>query len=382
MDVKLIASTGDLQDARSMLEFGLRCARICYTAKDWDELQKEQVNEELLDDLLNSGHHSVFEHINLRFNFSRMPKAMAMVFNNEKQYATSEKSARYTVMSGMEPQQKVLYDKWIEKLIPAIEKVYPEMQEAGEREAAIKKLAQENARYMTSVFTPTKMVHTVNLRQLNFLQQQFESFIAEYSGSGDEFRSRLASEMQSFLDQARQFRIEKLDNQTDRGLSMFSSSRLSPKEVKGDVYSTAYPLSFAGLAQAHRHRTISYNILNGLERGAKMGFYVPPIVSEEKMEDEWASDLGQVAVTDYPQAQLLQVYERGRLEDFRSKAMLRMCGHAQLEIMMNTLATAKGYEAYQNAYGNKKSLKPKCMQGYKCAKHCVWTGNMALERLV
>lgn len=381
MDVKLIASTGDLQDARGMLELGLRCARICYTAKDWAELQNEPANEKLLDDLVKSGHHSVFEHVCLTFNLSRMPKAMAMALNNEKQYATSEKSARYTIMSGMVPKQKELYDKWIGKLIPAIDKVYPEMPDAGEREAAIKKLAQENARYMTSVFTPTKMVHTVNLRQLNFLQQQFEGFIAEYSGSGDEFRSRLALEMQSFLDQTRQFRIGKLDNQTDRGLSMFSSSKLSPAEVKGDVYSTAYPLSFAGLAQVHRHRTVSYNILDGIEKGAKLGFFIPPIVGDAKMEGEWASDLEQVAGTDYPQAQLLQVYERGRLEDFRSKAMLRICGHAQLEIMMNTLATAKGYGAYQNAYGD-TSLMPKCMQGYKCSKHCVWTGKRALERLV
>ncbi len=335
----------------------------------------------LLNRLIKSGHHSVFEHTNLTFNLNGLPKALAMVFNNEKQYATSEKSARYTTMSDMEPVQKELYHKWLGKLIPEIGRVYPQRENNSEREGAIKKLAQENARYMSSVFTPTKMVYTISLRQLNFLQQQFEDFVKKYERNEDCFESRLAKQMQDFLDQTRELRIEQLNNQTDRELSLFYGERLTPTTTRGDLYSRVYLLSFAGLAQAHRHRTISYNLLGGVERGAKEGFFVPPLVEEAKLKEEWIDDLSRVAKTDFPQAQLLTVYERGRREDFRSKAILRLCGQAQLEIMRNTLETAKGYQSYQDHYG-KNSLKPKCLQGRKCPSPCVWTGKKALERLV
>jgi hypothetical protein len=381
MNIELIASTNGLTDSRDMIEFGLRCARVCYTEKDWEDIQKEPINEQLLERLVSSGHHSVFEHMNLTFDFNGMSKALVMLFNNEKQYATSEKSARYTVMSEIEPEQKALYDKWMGILIPEIDKVYPETKDASAREGAVKKLAQENARYMTSVFTPTKMVHTINLRQLNFLQQQFEKFRAQYADGSDEFKSRLATEMQDFLDQTENLRIERLDNQTDRGLSYFSTDGLSLSTEGTDMYSRVYPLSFAGLAQAHRHRTISYNILSGTEKGAKEGFFVPKIVKEAGKESEWYDDLSRVAEQDFPQAQLLKIYERGRIEDFRSKAMLRLCGHAQLEIMKNTLETAEGYESYKETYG-KNALNPKCLQGMKCPSNCVWTGKRALERLV
>ena len=35
------------------------------------------------------------------------------------------------------------------------------------------------------------------------------------------------------------------------------------KKSFGEVYSTSYKMSFAGLAQAHRHRTINYRITDG-----------------------------------------------------------------------------------------------------------------------
>lgn len=381
MNIELIASTGDLREPKDMIEFGLKCARICYTEKDWEKIQKEPVNEQLLNRLLNSGHHSVFEHMNLTFDFNKMSKALVMLFNNEKQYATSEKSVRYTVMSDIAPEQKRLYDKWMSALIPEINKVYPQMRDNSARDVAIKKLAQENARYMTSVFTPTKMVHTINLRQLNFIQQQFERFAEQYKNSGDEFKVRLATEMQDFLSQTKNLRIPKLDNQTDRGFSILPEQELIVSTEAGDMYSRVYPLSFAGLAQAHRHRTISYNVLSGTEKGAKEGFFCPPIVAEAGKESEWLDDLNEVAKEDFPQAQLINVYERGRLEDFRSKAMLRLCGHAQLEIMQNTLDTAKRYNGYQFIYGE-DALKPKCLQDFKCPSPCVWTGKKALERIV
>lgn len=386
MNIELIASTNGITDSKEMVEFGLRCARICNSHKDWNKIQNESINEDLLNRLIKSGHHSVFEHMNLTFNFDGMPKALAMLFNNEKQYATSEKSARYTVMSEIEPKQKALYDKWMKILIPEIDKVYPRTKLAtstnySNRETAIKKLAQENARYMTSVFTPTKMIHTLNLRQLNFIQEQFEIASLEYKASNDDFKLRLAREMDEFLNQTSHLRVPNLDNQTDRDISFFQKEELVLAIYDSDLYSRVYQLSFAGFAQAQRHRTISYNVLSGTQLGAKEGLYVPPIVKEAKKEPEWLRDLIDVAKEDFPQAQLLTIYERGRIEDFRSKALLRLCGYAQLEIMQNTLETAKSYKAYNDLYGE-KALKPKCLQGIKCPAPCAWPGMSALERIV
>jgi len=263
MDVKLIASPNGMKDVEDMVKFSQNCARICYTEKDFEEIQEEEISSALQTRLTNSGHHSVFEHINLTFNFKRIPKALAMVFNNERQYATSEKSARYTQMSEMVPEEREKYDKWMGLLLPEIDRVYPKMNDPKKRNIAIRKLAQENARYMTSVFTPTKMVHTINLRQLNFLIYEFEKFREEYSKGDDIFKTRLATSMQEFLIQTEKFKVDGLNNRTDRHLSLFGKN--IEENFSNEDYSTSYLLSFAGLAQAHRHRTINYHISEGLE---------------------------------------------------------------------------------------------------------------------
>jgi thymidylate synthase ThyX len=355
MEVKLIGSTKNLSRKSSILKFGRNCGRICYSEKDFEDVQREVANDELTASMVKSGHHSVFEHVHLNFYFKGIPKALAMVFNNEEQYVTSEKSARYTQMRDISPDQKTLYDKWMGVMIPEIDLVYPKMSDGEKREGNIKKLAQENARYMTSVFTPTKMVHTLNIRQLNYLIHEFDKFIAQH-GTEDSFNGRLAEGMRDFVNQVEPFRIAGLENQTDRHLSFFGNRKV--EEHFGDVYSTNYHLSFAGLAQAHRHRTLKYNIFDGIQQGAKLGFFIPALIRGSELEDEWLEDLEGQAKYDFPQAQLVGVSERGCLEDFRSKLVLRLCGHAQYEIMENTSQTARKY-----AQSNPKVadwLGPKC----------------------
>ncbi len=401
-DVQLIGSTNNFVDVslkdieasvedsldrdriiHEMQKFSQNCARVCYTEKDFNELLTEAPNQKLLERLINSGHHSVFEHINFNFNFRGLPKILAMVFNNEKQYATSEKSARYTQMSDVEEHQKELYDKWMGLLIPEIDRVYPEMRDSNAREANIKKLAQENARYMTSVFTATKMVHTVNWRQLNFLMNRFKGFAegSEERNCSNEFAQRLIPYMELFNRMVSGLKVEGMDNQTDRHLSLFQPA-VSENHFGESVYSTDYDISFAGLAQEHRHRTINYNINGGLELGADKGLFVPPILEgKDYLVSEWMKDVESVTAYDFPQAQLINVTERGMIEDFRSKTLLRNCGHAQWEIMDQTKKTSQEYGAFQDKYGE-NALKPKCLQGIKCPSACVWTGKKALERLV
>jgi thymidylate synthase ThyX len=387
MEIKYVASTRNLKTVDEMKKFAQVAARMCYSEKDAEELFAEEYNPELTEGrLLTSGHHSPFEHVHITFDCIGIPKILAMILNNERQYVTSEKSARYTQMKEMVSEQKVLYDQWMDRLTPLISQAYPEMQDAEKRDGNIQKLAQENARYMTSVFTPTKMFHTINLRQLNFLIGEFERYSKEKAGSDNNFESRLADRMYGFVQNVSNFRIPGLDNRTNRHMSSFNF-----KETKGqfsDTYSTQYFMSFAGLAQAHRHRTISYNMQTP-ELGAPLGFFIPEIIrQDDELVDAWLGDLEDIAKTDFPQAQQVFVRERGNIEDFESKCILRLCGHAQHEMMKNTLETAQTYaeklaeKAAEEAAKVKSWISPKCQRGFSCKEPCVWGGKRALERIV
>jgi thymidylate synthase ThyX len=382
MEIELKASTGNFKSVKDMLYFSRICGRHCYSKKDWEELEKETYNPKFIEGLIQKGHHSVFEHVNLTFSMKGLPKILAMVLNNEKQYATSEKSARYTQMKAIEEQEKK-YDKWMEVFQVRTkeecpESSFPKLYIPDDREyTPIFKLAQENSRYMTSVFTPTKMVHTFNLRQLNYIYRYIEEFIEKF-GNKNIFNKRLSRNMEDFLDSIREFRIDGLNSQTDRHLSFFGNP---VEEHFGDVYSTNYFMSFACLGQAHRHRTINYQVTEEIELGAEHGFHIPKIIRDTKLEKEWLKDLKKIAKDDFPQAQLIPISERGTLENFRSKLLLRLCGHAQHEIMERTLKVAKKYS--QKYYKFKESyLKPKCQQGMKCKERCVFGGEKALERVI
>ena len=364
---------------KSIKRFTQNFARVCYSKYDWNELLKEEFNEKLIDErVIPSKHHSVFEHIWLNFYLEGIPKIGAMILNNEKQYVTSEKSARYTQMIEVEPVQKELYNKWMEILIPEIDKIYPQLSDLKARTETITKLAQENARYMTSVFTPTNMAYTANLRQLNFLLRQFERDSVPNISIGLEERVvPMLNEFAGKIDSLRILGLEYKDD--DKGISLFDNRDV--EEHFGDVYSTRYLMSFASLAQAQRHRTINYHISDRIDLDSPFGFFIPKIVSSAKLDSEWISDLEEVAKSDFPQARLLCVNERGIIEHFRGKAIERICGQAQYETMRNTVETAEKFNQYQKEYGE-NSCKPKCLQGKKCNFPCVWGGEKATTRLI
>ncbi|MFH1238462.1 MAG: FAD-dependent thymidylate synthase [archaeon] len=84
MDVQLVGSTGDIRDRECALKYCQDFARVCYSEKNFSDVKGEPYNSELVEGrLIKTGHHSVFDHFNLSFSFEGLPKAMAMVFNNE-----------------------------------------------------------------------------------------------------------------------------------------------------------------------------------------------------------------------------------------------------------------------------------------------------------
>ena len=141
--------------------------------------------------------------------------------------------------------------------------------------------------------------------------------------------------------------------------------------------------TFSQLAQAQRHRTISYEMML-LE---KPRYFVPPIIAGTKLESEWLKDISSLE-SYFPQGMLVWINERGTVENFVLKCKERLWGEAQLEIAQQTQCTMQKYlnhtkenkpEVYQYLLPYAKGAR--CtFPGYKCTKPCLWGAKNALNR--
>lgn len=372
--VSIINTTGGIDNLHDAKKFCQDFARICYSEKNIKEIIAEPYDYFLTDKiLLNKGHHSPFDHFVTNYSLEGFSKAFAMVLNNQLLYTTSEKSARYTQMEGQNPEQNKLYNQWMEIFLGRINEEYPDKKFPGlyakrtdkntgkVLPSTAEKLSQENARYMTSVFTPTKFGHTLSLRQMNIVANYFEDFILENKGTHDGFKQRLMGPFQIFLDQEaiRDWRIPGMKRKGNGKLQFFGEPN---QEFFGkDVYSTNVIGSFAYFAQSQRHRTEYHHISDGWQREAPLGFFVPPIIKGTSLEEKWISDLEGVALYDYPQGQLLSIAQSGQAKNLYEKSRERLCGCAQLEI---TLRTADLIKKYAEHYKERASwINPECSDG-------------------
>ena len=149
--------------------------------------------------------------------------------------------------------EKVLYEKWIEIYKNVISKEYPKFDEKK-----VQKLAQENARFLISVFTPaTIMEYTVNFQQLNFIISWFEDYIENEPETT--FSKQLKQAMREFLNELPDLKVEEL-NPRIKGTKLSLFAKRERTEEFGENYCTTYLASFAQVAQAQRHRTLSYEI--------------------------------------------------------------------------------------------------------------------------
>lgn len=379
MEIKVIASTkvGYVMPKDEAVDFSGKSAGICYLPDTLETLFAEapEKTQRRADGNIKSGHHSVFGHPTYNLSLEGIPKILAMILNNEKIYNTSEKSARYTHMEPS-PQEKELYEKWIKIFKEQILTQYPKFED----KRAIK-LAQENARYLISVFTPaTVMEYTVNFGQLNYIINWAKDYIK--NAEENTFSIKLKETFKEFLAAMPDLEIEGLDSRNkNRNFSLFAK-RKNRNEEFGENYSVTYLASFAQLAQAQRHRTLSYEIT--LLDEPK--YYVPPIIAGTNLEKEWLKDISSLKEF-FPQGMLVQVNERGTIENFVLKCMERLCGFSQLEIMQETKnimnkyleATKDKPELYQ--YLLPYSRGARCtFPGWKCDSPCVFGGYGAMIR--
>lgn len=360
MKISILAQTDFIQKSPTLKEefdnLSGKAAGICYMPADLNTLLNEpdEKTKARINQTKNSKHLSVYDHASVSLYLEDIPKALAIVLNNEKMYNTSEKSARYTKMV-LKEEEKELYNKWLNKFKELITAKYQGKYPKFFTNSKIEKLAQENARYLISVFTPTSMLYTVQYGQLNrvyhFLMNELET------QTDNKFRNALKPYIKEFCEAVSKVTglVDERINADDkkRKLSLFSD--YTPFEEFGDTYSTSYKASFAELAQAQRHRTIWYS-MSLLETDE---FYLPKILrNDEKLCKEWLEDCKKQSSV-LPQSMLININEQGTLENFILKMKERKCSFAQLEINDVTNGTLKKYieELERKNHPRKDTLK-------------------------
>ena len=378
-------------DKKEAINLSGKIAGICYDKEGWSHLvdEPEEKTKRRVDMTLNNGHHSVYDHIMINFNLQNVPKILAMVLNNEHQYTTSEKSARYTPVQRKEgsiitEDEERLYNKWIEIFKKSISDKYSSVY----NDSKIQKLAQENARYLVTVFMPTQMIYSTSLRQINYIASWMEEYIKN-ADINDSFEMKLAISMEEFVNELDRLNVLEqglMQNEKNREFSLFGKDLEDREEHFGDVYSTLYRGSYAELAQLHRHRTLDYQ----MERFENPDFFVPPIISKEMgLVDEWLGDINSVKKVN-PQGELVLISERGKYEDFILKCKERLCSAAQLEIMMQTRKTLIAYK--KNLEENEHPLKDDIVKytkgarctfpDFTCTSDCNFKQGKTLERKI
>ena len=378
-------------DKDGAIKLSAKIAGVCYDKLGFNNLVNEPLEKtkRRADLTLSMGHYSVYDHIFISFNLENIPKMLAMVLNNEKQYTTSEKSARYTKIvknegSNITSLEEELYNKWIDIFKFKIKDTYGDVL----NDSKIVKLAQENARYLVTVFMPTEMIYTTSLRQVNNLAAFMEEYMAniDTNSSFDRKLAESMSELITCFDKLNVLDERLMKNEKNRRLSIFGHDLANKQEYFGDIYSTIYMGSFASYAQAQRHRPLSYQF----EMLDDKKYFVPPILDDdEKLVDEWNYDIRSVHdVT--PQGEMLLISEVGKYDDFILKSKERLCTSAQLEIMLQTRDTLLKYkEALENTNNPlaedilKYSNGARCtFPDFKCPNDCNFKEGKTLVRKI
>ena len=372
---------------------------MCYLQGDFASIENEDESKTTrrIVNTIDNRHHSVYDHLYLNLEIEGLPKILAMVLNNEKAYATSEKSARYTAINeatGVSPLEIELYNKWNEILFNEINNKYGNCFD----ERRMKKLAQENDRYMVSIFMPTKMAYSTSLRQINYIYHWFKNYISnakttlekKIALSMEEFNKALTSKnviIENLKDTFSDVRDGiTLSDGKNRTVSLFADSFDNEEEIYSNIYNITYYGSGAYLAQAQRHRTISYQMI--LENTHK--FYVPEIIKHDsKLVEEWNKDMESVSDL-LPQGMLFKIKESGSYDSFILKCKERLCTFAQLEInnvtkdIINKYATA----LTKRNHPLKDDIKLYCKGArctfpcYKCSEPCNFAEGIKLTRLI
>lgn len=379
MKVQVLGSTNPKFELtkEEAINFAGKSAGVCYLSVSMEELFNEDVEKtrKRAQMTLKSGHHSVYDHPVFNLGLIEIPKILAIILNNEKMYTTSEKSARYTKMKPSKEEEK-LYLKWINIYKEKIQERYPNF---DDKKAT--KLAQENARKLISVFTPsTTMEYTVSLRQINYIMHWFDDYVKDEDDN--DFNKLLKPYMKEFNECLKNLYIDDLNsNVKNRTISLFAQRKR--QEEFGENYCINYKASFDEFAQAQRHRTINYEI----QLTEEVQYSIPKIIRGTNLEKEWIHDIESLSHL-FPQGMLVNVNERGTYENYILKCKERLCGAAQLDIALRTKENLEKY--IKNVKGKNEDVYKELLkyntgarctfEGFKCNQPCVFGPKYALKR--
>ena len=175
-----------------------------------------------------------------------------------------------------------------------------------------------------------------------------------------------------------------LKNEKHRSISLFGNNLKDEEVYFGSVYSTLYKGSYAQLAQAHRHRTLDYQI----EALDEKSYYIPPIIADdEDLVKEWLKDMESVSSC-HPQGELVLISEKGKYEDFILKCKERLCSAAQLEIADQTKQTLLEYQRSTNVQRIKDDITKytkgaRCtFKDFECSMDCKFKEGKLLNRKI
>lgn len=381
MEISIIATTHPNHQTpkRELDRFAGMAAGVCYMAHDFATLCAEDEEKTFRRAELTkvNGHHSVYDHATITLYLHCIPRVLEGMLDNERYMVSSVKSGRYTLHPLPEDEQQV-YDKWQNKFTTLIRDTYQATYPQYFTDNKIKKLAMENARYLTSCFTMVSMVHTVSYRQLNYLYGFFSNYAAKIEHSNNPFEQKLYPYILEFVQQLQGTGyIDEglIQNGKGRVVSMFREQPV--QEYFGDVYATNFRCSFAVYMHLNRHRTLKY-YMKTPTKPKDLAFYVPEIIANQPdLRAEWLADLDQLR-DHYPQAMLVDVSEMGNLEDFILKAIERKCSSVLLETtrVVNDVLTKYQQALQASGHAGAKTLSDmqkgaKCtFPNFKCPNPC------------
>lgn len=363
-------------DLKKAMNYQGMIGGICYSEDGLMASFEEPIEntEKRVNMMTNGEHQSVFEHVNVGLYIQNSPKFLNMILNNEHQYSTSERSLRYTTIKEGELSKELIemYNKWNEIFFTKIKNEYGHCKS----DKAIWKLAIENSRYLMPVTMSTEMVHSVPLAQLNRVVKYLCDYVDNgIDGKKDELHEQLERDINQLiceLDRVGVIDDRLLSNRKHRSLSIFGKDiKLNHKEF-GSVYNTSYKGSYAEYAQAHRHRTIYYQ----MERTDHKEYFIPPILEDDYfLTGMWQSDMERVSEMGYiPQGEKIKINEKGTFDNFILKMKERLCSAAQLEVAMQTEKTRNEYR--NNLYLNKVEFDEDKMH-----PETYWANKEMLEKL-
>lgn len=366
MEIKLGENTsfltedGKFDKKRALIESGI-AAGVCYRDGSIEDIKAQDSEQTLINRArraISDEHLTPLEHASVGLEITGIPKILCMILNNQSQYTTCERSLRYTeVVSNDETNisdiEVDLYNKWLQIFIDLITKNYwnqfyriakinydnsPNKEKLKDPKIVaadnIKKRAQENARYLLTIFMPTTMKHTVPWAQINRVACYMQELINEPNKS--ELQELVVPYMQEFIDALDE--LDVLDeaffsNRKQIKLSLFAEnnpfSGINLPNTYGPSISYNFKPSFAAYAQIQRHRSMPFEMLLMDE----FKYYTPPILNGyDNLKKEWIKDMFKVSNL-FPQGQLIKANITGSLHNFINfVGKERACGHAQLEI--------------------------------------------------